>query len=277
MAGNSCYDWSPVAANNTAASPYGWASNMAPSAVISVGRQEEATLSEFVHSDRRRRGGRCAHRHLRQSAGGADGRDGDPRPRRCIERDDDADAFIGRRRQRAVLYDHEARRRGARGRRHRRQSSRAHPPLQPLRIPAGSLLNPKTSNQSGSGTLGATDFTGNISLTGAEIDEAAVSIASATTTSIWAANANYLTLTGAATITSFGTSVQAGARRRIVCSSTPYLDQFRQSHLPRHAHDIQCFPGDSFEVEDEGSDVARITSYMRFNGYGTASRRPAAL
>ena len=95
------------------------------------------------------------------------------------------------------------------------------------------LVNPKTSNQSGSGTLDATDFTGNISLTGAEINEAAVSIASATTTSIWTANANYLTLTGTATITSFGTSVQAGARRRVTCSSAPYLDQFRQSHLPR--------------------------------------------
>ena len=233
---------------------------MAPSAVISVGRQEEATLSEFVHSVVA--GGAAdaltvtyanppasltdaMEIHVRASASNAT-----TTPTISLVGVGSAPAYTITKLGGAALAVGDI-------------AGNLHELI--LRYNLANtrweLVNPKTSNQSGSGTLGATDFTGNISLTGAEIDEAAVSIASATTTSIWAANANYLTLTGAATITSFGTSVQAGARRRIVCSSTPYLTNSANLICPG-AQDIQCFAGDSFEVEDEGSNVARITSYQ---------------
>lgn len=88
---------------------------------------------------------------------------------------------------------------------------------------AATLLDDSTAAAAratlGAAALGANTFTGTQTLSGAALDEAMSTVASATTPDIFAAAVgNVIDYTGTATATGFAAAPQAGARRTLVCA-----------------------------------------------------------
>jgi hypothetical protein len=108
-------------------------------------------------------------------------------------------------------------------------------------------------------------------MSGAAFNEAQVSIASATTTNIGAAAANYLSVTGTTAITAFD-AVQAGTERTLEFQGALTLTNNAAIILPGGAN-ITTAAGDTAIFRSEGAGNWRCVSYMRANGqtiYGTA-------
>lgn len=94
----------------------------------------------------------------------------------------------------------------------------------------------------------------------------AVTMASAPTTDIGANDAGALDITGAATITSFGT-VSAGIRKRLQFSGAATLTHNATSLiLPNGGNNITTAAGDCAEFVSLGSGNWRCTDYQRANG-----------
>lgn len=112
-------------------------------------------------------------------------------------------------------------------------------------------------------TASSTPASGNLS---GALNFNQVSISAATTSNILGAGANSILLTGNSpiTITSFGTSTQAGAARFVTStgSGAHVLTNSASLILPGGAN-ITVAQGDSWIVIDEGSDVARVVEYTR--------------
>ena len=115
-----------------------------------------------------------------------------------------------------------------------------------------------------SGSSGGGDLSGAINFN-------QVSVAAATTSNLMGANANSILLTGNSpiTITSFGTSTQAGAVRFVTSTGSGAHVLTNSSSLicPGLAN-ITVAQGDSWIIVDEGSNIARIVEYTRA-GTGT--------
>lgn len=111
---------------------------------------------------------------------------------------------------------------------------------------------------------------GNKTFTGAII-EAQVTIAAATTTNVLSAGANSVLMTGSAgaiTITSFGTSRQAGAKYHVTSTGTSahIITHNATSLICESAAPITVAQGDSWWIEDLGANNCRLFGYTRANG-----------
>jgi hypothetical protein len=91
-------------------------------------------------------------------------------------------------------------------------------------------------------------------------------IASAATVDLGSAREQCVTISGAETITSFGTSAPTGAVKHLIFSSSPTLTYDAiQMILPSGA-DIAVYPGDTASVVHEGSGNWRMVSFTRKYG-----------
>jgi hypothetical protein len=113
-------------------------------------------------------------------------------------------------------------------------------------------------------------FSGLITMTAKAILEAQVSIAAATTTDILGAAGNTILMTGNSpiTITSLGTSRQAGAKYHVTSTGTGahVLTYNATSMILESAANITVAQGDSWWVEDLGGNNARVYGYTRAAG-----------
>jgi len=133
-----------------------------------------------------------------------------------------------------------------------------------------------TGNTGTSGTTipmndGDIIHSGTITMSGKSIREAQASIAAATTTDILGAAGNTILLTGASpiTITSFGTSTQAGAKFHVTSTGAGehVLTHNATSLILEGGANITVQQGDSWWVEDLGSNNCRVYGYTRAVGY----------
>jgi hypothetical protein len=99
-------------------------------------------------------------------------------------------------------------------------------------------------------------------MSGAAFNEAQVSLASATTTNIGAAAANYLTVSGTTTITAFDT-VQAGTERTLEFQGALTLTHNGTSLILPGAANIATAAGDVAIFRSEGSGNWRCVNYSR--------------
>lgn len=107
-------------------------------------------------------------------------------------------------------------------------------------------------------------------LTGALNESPALTLASATTTDIGSQNSNNLTITGTATITSFGTAA-AGVIRRLVFSGALTLTHNASSLILPGAENIVTAAGDTAEFLSLGAGSWRCTVYQKANGEALVS------
>lgn len=109
-------------------------------------------------------------------------------------------------------------------------------------------------------------ITGTLTMSGAAFNEAVrVDVASATTTDIGAAAANYVRITGTTTITGLGT-IASGVRRKVVFAGILTLTHNATSLILPTGANITTAAGDCAEFESEGSGNWRCTDYMRASG-----------
>jgi hypothetical protein len=102
-------------------------------------------------------------------------------------------------------------------------------------------------------------------MSGAAIDEAQASLASAATVSIGAAAANSIVITGMTAITGFD-SVQAGTLRRLQFQGSLALTYNATSLILPGAASIVTAPGDEAIFESQGGGVWKCLAYTRANG-----------
>ena len=112
-------------------------------------------------------------------------------------------------------------------------------------------------------------------LTGAINEALGSDIASATTTDIGAATGNFLTVTGAATITSLGT-VQAGTRRMVKFAGTATLIYNATGLILPGSASITTATGDIAEFVSLGSGNWICTSYQRASGLTLVTQASSA-
>lgn len=118
----------------------------------------------------------------------------------------------------------------------------------------------------GGSTLGATTFTGAITMSGAAINETArASIASATTVNIGAAAANSILITGTTTINAFD-NVAAGRRRSVTFAAALTLTHNATSLILPGGANIVTAANDSAEFLSLGSGNWQCLSYKRQSG-----------
>lgn len=122
-----------------------------------------------------------------------------------------------------------------------------------------------TATFNGAVTFNASDTdAATLVMSGAAINEARSTIASASTTNIGAALGNYLQVTGTTTINAFDT-VQAGTRRLLEFAAALTLTNSGNVILPGAAN-ITTAAGDLAGFVSEGAGVWRCTGYMRVSG-----------
>lgn len=101
-----------------------------------------------------------------------------------------------------------------------------------------------------------------------DINEAkGADLASATTTTIWVTDGNFIHITGTTTITGFGTSPQAGAERTIVFDDALTLTHNATSLILPGAANITTAAGDRAIVRAETTANARVISYVKASGF----------
>jgi len=108
------------------------------------------------------------------------------------------------------------------------------------------------------------------------INDTTVSIAAATTTDIGGAAANYITITGAATITSFGSNGQAGQERWLEFAGINTLTNSSNLVLPA-ATNITTAAGDVAAFRYEGGGVWRCVSYLTSGAPVTSTAGPSVV
>ena len=117
-------------------------------------------------------------------------------------------------------------------------------------------------------------LSGTLTMSGKSIREAQATIAAATTTDILGAAGNTILMTGNSpiTITSFGTSTTAGAKFHVTSTGTGahILTYNATSMILESADSITVSQGDSWWVEDLGSNNCRVHGYTRANGQPVA-------
>lgn len=91
-------------------------------------------------------------------------------------------------------------------------------------------------------------------------------IASATTTTIWATDGNFMHITGTTTITGFGTATQIGEMRTIVFDGILTLTHNATSLILPTAANITTAAGDTAIVRAETTANARVIAYLRKDG-----------
>ncbi len=118
-------------------------------------------------------------------------------------------------------------------------------------------------------SAGPNTFTGTQTLSGAALNEAEATIASATTTAIGAAPANYLLVSGTTAITAFDT-IQAGTRRILEFQGSLTLTHNATSLILPGGKSITTAAGDVAMFMSEGSGNWRCASYTKANGTAVA-------
>ncbi|HLI13468.1 MAG TPA: hypothetical protein VKY65_17895 [Alphaproteobacteria bacterium] len=119
---------------------------------------------------------------------------------------------------------------------------------------------------------GSNTWSGTQAMSGAAINEAETTIASAATLNIGAAAANYLSVTGSNNITAFDTA-QAGAERTLVFAGALTITNSANIILPGGAN-YTTAAGDSLTFRSEGGGVWRCVSYALANGQAIAVPTP---
>lgn len=124
-----------------------------------------------------------------------------------------------------------------------------------------------TQNITHSGTM---THSGTLTMTAKDISEAkGADVASATTTTIWVTDGNYIHITGTTTITSFGTAGQAGDERTIIFDDALTLTHNSTTlKLPGGAN-ITTAAGDRAIVRADTTANAIVTSYTKASGLAT--------
>lgn len=131
---------------------------------------------------------------------------------------------------------------------------------------ANSKLNLASISQNiaHSGTM---THSGTLTMTAKDITEAkGADVASATTTTIWVADGNFIHITGTTTITSFGTAAQAGDERTIVFDGVLTLTHNATSLILPTGANITTAAGDTAVVRAETTANARVISYNKKDG-----------
>lgn len=104
-----------------------------------------------------------------------------------------------------------------------------------------------------------------------DINEAkGADVASATTTTIWVTDGNFIHVTGTTTITSFGTAPQAGAQRTVVFDGALTLTHNSTSLILPTGANITTAAGDVAIVRAETTANARVVAYIRKDGTSLA-------
>lgn len=115
-----------------------------------------------------------------------------------------------------------------------------------------------------------------IAMSSKDITEAkGADVASATTTTIWVTDGNFIHITGTTTITSFGTAQQAGDCRTLVFDGALTLTHNATSLILPTGANITTAAGDTAIVRAETTANARVISYVRKDG--TALVAPSTL
>lgn len=91
-------------------------------------------------------------------------------------------------------------------------------------------------------------------------------IASATTTSIWATDGDFIHITGTTTITGFGTALKAGACRTLVFDGALTLTHHATNLILPGGANITTAAGDRAIVRAETTTTARVIAYIRASG-----------
>ncbi len=114
----------------------------------------------------------------------------------------------------------------------------------------------------------AVALAGGLTMTARQIDEAkgANLAAVAGTTPIWVTDGNFLHITGAETITSFGTAAQAGIERTLVFDGACVLTHNATSLILPGAANITTSAGDRAIVRAETTANARVIAYTKADG-----------
>lgn len=113
-------------------------------------------------------------------------------------------------------------------------------------------------------TMSAKDFT----------EAKGADVASASTTTIWVTDGNFIHITGTTTITSFGTAGQAGDERTIVFDGALTLTHNATSLILPTGADITTAAGDTAIVRAETTANARVISYNRKSGVPLVASAP---
>jgi len=123
----------------------------------------------------------------------------------------------------------------------------------------------------------AVALAGGLTMTARQIDEAkgANVAAVAGTTTIWVTDGNFIHVTGAETITSFGTAAQAGIERTVVFDGACVLTHNATSLILPTAANITCAAGDVAIVRAETTANARVTNFYRKDGTALVSATAA--
>jgi len=125
-----------------------------------------------------------------------------------------------------------------------------------------------TQNITHSGTL---THSGGITMSSKQFDEAkGANVASASTTTIWVTDGNFVHITGTTTITSFGTAAQAGIERTIVFDGALTLTHNATSLILPTGANITTAAGDTAIVRAETTANARVIAYLRKDGSALA-------
>ena len=140
---------------------------------------------------------------------------------------------------------------------------------------ANSKLNLASISQNiaHSGTM---THSGTVTMTAKDISEAkGADVASATTTTIWVTDGNFIHITGTTTITSFGTAGQAGDERTIVFDGILTLTHNSTSLILPGAANITTAAGDRAIVRAETTANARVISYVKASGQAVVATSPS--
>jgi len=131
-----------------------------------------------------------------------------------------------------------------------------------------------TQNITHSGTM---THSGVVTMSAKDITEAkGADIASATTTTIWATDGNFMHITGTTTITSFGTAEQAGDCRTVVFDGALTLTHNATSLILPTGANITTAAGDVAIVRAETTANARVVAYIRKDGTPLTAPTPTA-
>lgn len=119
----------------------------------------------------------------------------------------------------------------------------------------------------------AVALAGGLTMTARQIDEAkgANVAAAAGTTTIWVTDGNFIHVTGAETITSFGTAAQAGIERTVVFDGACVLTHNATSLILPTGANITCAAGDVAIVRAETTANARVVAFLRKDGTAIAA------
>ena len=132
---------------------------------------------------------------------------------------------------------------------------------------ANSKLNLASISQAIAMTGGLTLSSVGLVMSAQEILEAkGADVASATTTTIWVSDGNFIHITGTTTITGFGTAAQAGQVSTCVFDGILTLTHNSTSLILPTGANITTAAGDTITVRAETTANARVIAYIRKDG-----------